>query len=263
MKQQTPLLSAASGYKAFEKALAMRYEVYCIECNFLSPGDYPDGVETDEHDEHAAHFYAFDDEEELVGYVRLVKPDPESRFPFQKHCDLSSGVELPNPGQAAEISRLMVRSDYRRRQSSGLSNATAQQNSAVFKVDRRHQAPAVLLNLYRQMYQHCLSHDIRFWYAAMEKPLSRSLARLGFSFVSIGPATDYYGPVAPYLADLRTLEAEVLQRDADLMDWLRGDAVKHHDAEAEPNTERVAGTASAAWTRPAPVANRHLAERSA
>ncbi len=262
MNQQPHLTSATRGYKAYEKALAMRYEVYCLECNFLSPDDYPDGVEMDENDEHAAHFYAFDDEEELVGYVRLVKPGPEQQFPFQKHCDLSSGVELPHPSHAVEISRLMVRGDYRRRQRSGLSNATAQQNAAVFSIDRRHQAPAVLLNLYRQMYQHCLAHDIRFWYAAMEKPLSRSLARLGFSFLPIGPATDYYGPVAPYLADLRTLEDEVRQRDISLMDWLRGDVVQPRTPSASPATQwaAMAGLSSPIWARPASPENRHLVE---
>lgn len=260
------MVPATRGYKAFEKALAMRYEVYCLECNFLSPDDYPDGVETDEHDEHAAHFYAFDDEDELVGYVRLVKPGPEKRFPFQGHCDLSLGIELPSPMQAAEISRLMVRSDYRRRQGSSLTNATAQQNSAVFSVDRRHQAPTVLINLYRQMYQHCLASDIRFWYAAMEKPLSRSLAQLGFSFVPIGPATDYYGPVAPYLADLRTLEAQVRLRDVDLMDWLRGGVAKTRAPHANPSTEWAAaatGGGAQPWARPTLVDFRRLADHSA
>ncbi len=223
---------ATRGAQAFERALEMRFEVYCLECNFLLPEDYPDGLETDEHDESAAHFYAFDHEEQLVGYVRLVRPGPEARFPFQRHCDLSAGIELPSPNEAAEISRLMVRKDYRRRQGDGLAGVTAQQNSAAFTGDRRHQAPGVLLNLYRQMYQYCLEHGLRFWYAAMEKPLARSLAQIGFGFVPIGPATDYYGPVAPYLADLRTLEQQVRQRDAALMDWLMASSGHQQTAES-------------------------------
>ncbi len=211
---------ATRGPQAFERALEMRYQVYCLECNYLLREDYPDGLETDEHDEGAAHFYAFDHEEQLVGYVRLVKPCPEARFPFQRHCDVSSGIELPSPYEAAEISRLMVRKDYRRRQGDGLSGVTPEQNAAAFSGDRRHQAPGVLLNLYRQMYQYCVEHKLRFWYAAMEKPLARSLSQLGFGFMPIGPATDYYGPVAPYLADLRGLEVQVGQRDASLLAWL-------------------------------------------
>lgn len=209
----------------------MRYEVYCLECNFLLPEDYPDGVETDEHDESAAHFYAFDHEAQLVGYVRLVRPDTQARFPFQRHCNLTSGVELARPHEAAEISRLMVRRDYRRRQGDSLCGVTAQQNAAAFAGDRRHQAPGVLLNLYRQMYQYCLANDVRFWYAAMEKPLARSLAQFGFHFAPIGPATDYYGPVAPYLADLRSLEDQVRQRDASLLEWLMGSTAKPQAAE--------------------------------
>ncbi len=235
----------------------MRFEVYCLECNFLSREDYPNGVETDEHDEHAAHFYAFDDEQELVGYVRLVSPGPESRFPFQRHCHLSADIDLPRPLEAAEISRLMVRRDYRRRQSDGLSGVTPQQNAAAFSGDRRHQAPEVLLNLYRQMYQHCLAKGIRFWYAAMEKSLSRSLAQLGFGFVAIGPSTDYYGPVAPYIADLRTLEVQVRQRNAELMAWLRGDKPRDR---AERTDNPISATAAAAIARPASRIGRLLPE---
>ncbi len=205
---------------ALLSALELRYQVYCLECNFLSPDDYPDGVETDEHDEGASHFYAFDHDDQLVGYVRLVRSGVGSHFPFQRHCNVSTGVELPNQREAAEISRLMVRKDYRRRQGDGLTGVTAQQNAAAFAGDRRHHAPGVLLNLYRQMYQHCVAHGIRFWYAAMEKPLARSLSQLGFGFEPIGPATDYYGPVAPYLGDLRRLEEQIRQRDPVLMTWL-------------------------------------------
>lgn len=229
---------ATRGPQAFERASEMRYEVYCLECNFLLPEDYPDGVETDEHDETAAHFYAFDHEEQLVGYVRLVQPDTQARFPFQRHCNLSSGVELATPHEAAEISRLMVRRDYRRRQSGSLCGVTAQQNAAAFSGDRRHQAPGVLLNLYRQMYQYCLANNVRFWYAAMERTLARSLAQFGFHFVPIGPATDYYGPVAPYLADLRKLEEQVRQRDTSLLDWLMDSHPKSQAAEqCTPDTD--------------------------
>ena len=61
---------------------------------------------------------------------------------------------------------------------------------------------------------------MRFWYAAMEQPLARLLAQFSFRFMPIGPATDYYGPVAPYLADLRSLEVQVRLRDASLLAWL-------------------------------------------
>lgn len=206
---------------AFQRALQLRYQVYCIECNFLSPEDYPEGVEMDAHDEGAAHFYAFDEDEELVGYVRLVRPDALQRFPIQQHCQVSTSKPLPTPGETAEISRLMVRSDYRRRRGDRLSGVTAEQNKAAFAGERRHEAPQILMSLYRQMYAYSRESGIRFWYAAMEKPLARSLLRLKFGFEAIGPETNYYGPVAPYLADLRKLEKDVGAHRPELLQWLQ------------------------------------------
>jgi N-acyl amino acid synthase of PEP-CTERM/exosortase system len=207
---------------AYKSALELRFQVYCLECNFLSPGDYPDGMEYDEHDDAATHFYAFDARDELVGYVRLVRADPERLFPIQRNCSLSvDRAALPEPSGAAEISRLMVRNDYRRRRGDRLSGVTAGQNQAAFKGDRRHEAPQVLLSLYRQMYAYSCENGIRHWYAAMERPLARSLLRLNFAFRSIGPETDYYGPVAPYVADLRELELQVGERRPELLNWLQ------------------------------------------
>src|SRR4051812_1129409 len=75
--------------RALRSAMELRYQVYCIESNFLCADDYPDNVEFDEHDRSAAHFYAFDAHEELVGYVRLIRPDVDQRFPIETRCVLS------------------------------------------------------------------------------------------------------------------------------------------------------------------------------
>lgn len=207
---------------ALRSALELRYQVYCLECSFLSPEDYPDGIETDEHDESAAHFYAFDSKEELVGYVRLVRPDAQQRFPIQSRCPPAlDGIHLPVPTQAAEISRLMVRNDYRRRRTDRLSGVTATQNNAIFAGERRHASPQILLSLYRQMYHYSRANGIRFWYAAMEQALARSLLRANFAFKSIGPQTDYFGPVAPYLADLHEMETQVGNMRPDLLAWIQ------------------------------------------
>jgi N-acyl amino acid synthase of PEP-CTERM/exosortase system len=203
-----------------KSALELRFQVYCVECNFLSPEDYPDGLERDAHDDIATHFYAFDASDELVGYVRLIRPDDRGCLPLHDHCSVSSGVHRPEPELAVEISRLMVRADYRRRRGDRLSGVTAEQNRAAFAGDRRHEAPQILLSLYRQMFAYCRERGLRYWYAAMERTLARSLLRYDFAFRPIGPETDYYGPVAPYLADLRELEQQVSTRHPELMRWM-------------------------------------------
>lgn len=200
---------------------ALRFEVYCLECGFLPAQDYGDGLESDEHDAVSAHFCATDLSDRLSGYVRLVPADREGRFPFQAHCPgLFGHVLLPDPEQAGEISRLMVHRRYRRRRGDTLAGVTVVDEAAP-AVERRNESPQIMLSMFRQMYVHSLSNDIRYWYAAMERSLARALMRLGFAFNAIGPETDYYGPVAPYLADLRELEIKVGEAKPDLLTWMR------------------------------------------
>jgi N-acyl amino acid synthase of PEP-CTERM/exosortase system len=203
-------------------AMELRYQVYCLECHFLPQDDYPDGAETDEHDGQAEHFYAFDAPEKLAAYVRLIRPDDRQHLPLHEHCTLSlPPEELPDHRQAAEISRLMVRSDYRRQRGAERSNAKGGVDEAGVLGLLRQEAPEILLSLYRQMYAFSRAHDIRYWYAAMERPLARSLHRMHFAFRPIGPQVDYYGPVAPYLADLRELEAQLDKHHPLLLAWMQ------------------------------------------
>lgn len=205
-----------------ENIYALRYQVYCLECGFLDAEDYPERRETDEFDDISAHFGAYNLRSELIGYVRLVPPDHLGKFPFEQHCDkLHDDALLPPPGECAEISRLMVRGDYRRRRGDSLVGINMSDSSPPFGVERRTESPQVVLSLYRQMYQYSIAHGIRYWYAAMERSLARSLSRMNFSFQQIGVETDYYGPVAPYLADLRELERRVAQTRPELLEWLR------------------------------------------
>lgn len=208
--------------RALRSALELRYQVYCLECSFLSPDDYPDGVETDEHDDTAAHFYAYDADKELVGYVRLVRPDVDQRFPFQQHCATSSeGPVLPVPGETAEISRLMLRRDYRRLRSNRRDGVMAGQKNAVCAGAKRLGAAQVLLTLYRQMYAYSRTNNIGHWYAAMERPLARALLRLNVLFRPIGPEADYYGLVAPYLANLKEVETHIGARAPEMLSWFQ------------------------------------------
>lgn len=200
----------------------LRFQVYCAECGFLPPVDYPDQRETDEYDPVSAHFCAVNFKNNLVGYVRLVRPNPMGEFPFQSHChDLFDGIVLPPPAEAAEISRLMVRKDYRRRRGDIVAGVTADGSGAVPEHERRDNSPQILLSMYREMYSFSLENGIRYWYAAMERPLARALTQMDFGFRQIGPQTDYYGPVAPYVADLRELEVRVGENEPDLLVWMR------------------------------------------
>lgn len=221
-RQVKPGRDAALMDSVFE----LRFQVYCQECGFLEETDYPQGRERDEHDAGSSHFAAYDLGNELSGYVRLVRPDAIDTFPFQNHCvSLLDGVSLPPASRSAEISRLMVREDYRRRRPGTEARANPAETGAQAAMRRltemRDPSPQILLSLYRQMYAYSLKNGIRYWYAAMERALARTLNRMNFSFRQIGPATDYYGPVAPYVADLRELEHQLERHCPSLLAWMR------------------------------------------
>jgi N-acyl amino acid synthase of PEP-CTERM/exosortase system len=209
---------------------ALRYAVYCIECGFLDPVDYQDGLESDEYDAGSAHFTGHNLADELVGSVRLVHASPALGFPFERHCPaLFENISLPPQDLCGEVSRLVVRRDYRRRTGDTLAGVPKEFLDAGAPAvparrppgERRSNSPELLLGLYREMYQYSLDRGIRYWYAAMERSLARALSRFQFVFVPIGMEVDYYGPVAPYLADLREMEKRLAGNNPDLLAWFR------------------------------------------
>ena len=215
-------IKSGSGDPIMQEAYQLRYDVYCVERQYLDAGAYPDCLETDSYDLESAHFHSYNHKRELVGYSRLIAPDLVSRFPWQEHCTaLLDGIGLPPLRESAEISRLMVRQDYRRRRGDTLSGVAQPDDAQGNQVERRSRSPQILLTLYRQMYHHSLAQGIRYWYAAMEQPLARSLQLMNFSFMKIGHEADYFGPVTPYVADLRVLEKRLGQSNPALLAWIQ------------------------------------------
>lgn len=207
---------------------ALRYSVYCQECEFLPAGDYPNGLESDEFDGTSAQFSAVNEKEEVVGTARLVRaPGEEGDFPLMSHCSPGADFSPPPKEFSAEISRLAVHSNYRRRKGdtlygvneTELSREPGERDEA--SGERRANAPLLVLGLYREMYCYSKNNGIRYWYAAMEAPLARVLRHFGFKFRVIGPRQDYYGPVRPYLGDLEQLERELKEKNPEMLAWFQ------------------------------------------
>ena len=206
------------------RAYELRFQTYCLERGFLPAQDYPNRQEKDSYDIHSEHFCAFNHQKDLVGYVRLVRSDERDSFPFQHHrLDLFDSADLPPASESGEISRLIVCQNYRRRRGDNMAGVSTEDvtHKKSATSERRVHSPQILLSLYRQMYACSLKQDIRYWYAAMEPSLARALSQMNFGFRQIGPPADYYGMVAPYVADLRDLEMRIQAKNPDLMDWLR------------------------------------------
>lgn len=228
------VISTQEAISMQEAIYALRYEVYCLECGFLPPEDYSDGLESDEYDPHSTHFTAHAADSRLVGSVRLVRPPDAELFPFEQHgAELFPEVKLPPKELSGEISRLVVHRNWRRRVGDTLAGVSREflcgtalpgGASSPRYPERRSNSPEILLGLYREMYRYSRENGVRYWYAAMERALARALGRLDFVFKPIGQETDYYGPVIPYLADLDELEDRLRERNPAMLDWfLYGD----------------------------------------
>ena len=217
----------ASKGKELDEIYALRYQIYCLEREFLSALDYPDGLEYDDDDARSAHFAARNSNGEAVGTARLVLSSAGKHFPFEQHCPAFPDFEFPPAELAVEVSRLAVSKTYRRRAGDTRDGVNEQEIrerpfTAPPRVqEQRVNAPLLVLGLYREMYRYSRALGIRYWYAAMERSLARVLGHYGFAFTPIGQECDYYGPVTPYLGDLQKIEEDLQQSNPDLLWWFR------------------------------------------
>lgn len=178
--------------RLMDESHRLRYQVYCVERGFLSAEDYPDQRERDEFDRHSLHLGVIDAEGSLLATARLVKVNIAG-LPLFRHCQIyARESELyQETTRVAEISRLCVSRDLRKRNIGGAS---------------------VAVNLYRAIYQASKRNGFTHWLVATEPSLQRLLASLQVPFREVGPRTDYYGPVAPYLVDLSKWDQTILSR---------------------------------------------------
>lgn len=139
----------------------LRYQVYCIEKKFLSADNYPDGIETDEYDQHSIHLVAISENNgKIAGTLRLIL-NSEHRFPVEKHCNLYQPIE--DRKHSVEFSRLIVEKEY-----------------------RKDFAISIMMGLSREAYRYLLKEDIEHCYAVLEVQFLRMLKRLGIQFRPIG-----------------------------------------------------------------------------
>jgi N-acyl amino acid synthase of PEP-CTERM/exosortase system len=184
----------------------LRYQVYCVEREFLDADNYPDQLEVDEFDRYAWHFGTLDSTGRLVATARLVAPSILG-LPLFRRCSIfPEEVELYTPHQRiVEVSRLsMSRTALNAGIFAGLSG------SRVRPIRSKAARNSVSYSLYRGLYQESKRAGLSHWAVATEASLQRAVGGYGFPFRAIGPAIDYFGPVTPYLMDLSMFDCVIL-----------------------------------------------------
>ncbi|NTF17740.1 PEP-CTERM/exosortase system-associated acyltransferase [Agrobacterium rubi] len=201
-----------------EDAFRLRFQVYCKEKGFLPADEYPSGCEIDEFDGSATHLLVRGADSSLIGYMRIIDGRGDTGFPMFAHgMTVHDDFAIPEPGDAVEISRMIVRSDFRheiRSAHEGFVHSPGLPSPAA-----RNASDLVQLKLLRETYHHALRKDARWVYAAMEPTLHRKFRMMGIPFGPIGPPADYFGEVRPYAMNLRTLEATLEERFPETMEF--------------------------------------------
>ena len=210
-----------------EKIYRLRFQVYCLECGFIKAQDYPDGIEMDEYDPQSVHFAAFDQNGEVVGTMRLILPGP-CPLPIQCHCpglDIPGDLTSSNNGGCAEISRLVISKQLRRRRDDGMYYEPQVDDRKVvdsIKNEFFRRAKPMAFGLYREMYHESKCRGISRWYALMEKSLWLLLRIHGFHFDCIGEQVDVYGPVNPYVGFLPVIETDLRAKFPKFYEYFAG-----------------------------------------
>ena len=234
--------------KDLEKIYKLRYKVYCQEWGYDNHINHSDEIITDAYDEHAIHIAVRDEAKKIVGAVMLILNSSEE-YPIEKYCELTiNREELPREN-LAEISRLVIHREYRRRAEdkyiygndeerrsigsfhfpqryTGLSMHSRRSDDKYMNkknikrtnisYSERRARHEVLLNLYKAIYHESKKRNITHWYSFMTKGILILLTRFGFVFEEIGDPVDYHGIRTPYLGEIEKIEQELLNTTPEL-----------------------------------------------
>ena len=194
-----------------DRVYCLRFQVYCVENEFLNPAHYPDGRETDEDDDRSVHTMLIHRTSGAVaGTARLILPRPNTGrpLPVQQFLRCTEPLRLGwLPLQkAGEISRFAVSKEFRRRCSEALHVDTGFGERLLHPgaVEKR-LMPHITFGLIRGILGICLEYEITSLAAVMEPPLLRLLARLGLHFDALGPLVEYHGLRQPCAAAITEL----------------------------------------------------------
>jgi len=209
----------------------IRYQVYCLETGFEDPERFPDEMERDEYDAHALHaLLCHHPSGEYAGCVRLIldRPGtPRLLFPFERYCGHSLRRNIIDParlprGSFGEISRLAVRSHFRRRGNERYDPRGIPQGGRadISQNDHRRGFPHIALGLYLAGAALGLINGLNGVFVMMEPRLARHMRRYGIIFRAAGEVVDYHGLRGPFYMSRDDLYRHMKPEIRDLLDTI-------------------------------------------
>lgn len=191
----------------------IRHDVYARELGFEPVR--ADQRESDGYDARAVHclMRTAEASSRLVGCARVVFTDPaapDSLLPFEKACrdslyrDQIDPSKLPRD-KVAEVSRLAVLSDFRRRR--GEDHKEVAIDVSDFGDAQQPRFPYIPVGLYMASVLMAQRQGIEYLFTLTEPRLAEHFAKLGVKIVPIGAPIEHRGQRVPSLIEARTVEA--------------------------------------------------------
>ena len=191
----------------------IRHDVYARELGFEPVR--ADQRETDAYDKNAVHclMKTAESPQRLVGCARLVMPDPlspDGLMPFEKSCrdslfrDVIDPAKLPRD-RVAEVSRLAVLSDFRRRR--GEEQREVAIDVSDFGDKQQPRFPYIPVGLYMAAVLMAQRHNIDHIFTLTEPRLAEHFGKLGVKIVPIGAPIEHRGTRVPSVIHVATVES--------------------------------------------------------
>jgi N-acyl amino acid synthase of PEP-CTERM/exosortase system len=193
-----------------EQSYQLRYQVYCVERQFLPASDYPDQREMDSFDASSIHVAAIDDNGTVAATARIVTPG-SAGLPVFRYCTvfpLDTALDVAGT-MAVEVSRVSISRRYARRPGDVLLGGVVvpgEPGAPVGGHERRRRSGEPFLTLLKAVIAGARSVNATHLVFAIERALQRWLTHYGFPCRLWGPEAEYYGRVAPYILSLAELD---------------------------------------------------------
>ena len=206
----------------------LRYQVFCIENDFLNSEDYPDDLECDEFDQQSIHYLIRHRKSgDYAASTRLILPDAnksEKLFPLEKYCEIDNfAVMQPIDRKLlGEVSRFCVSEAFKRRKSdeNTLAAISSDWQNYSKENDRRHFPHIITFALIACCIKAGYENDIHYLYGTLEPPWLRFLSITGINFIKIGPLVDYHGERWPAVIKITDLLDSVAEKNPDIWNFL-------------------------------------------
>jgi N-acyl amino acid synthase of PEP-CTERM/exosortase system len=231
----------------------IRYQVYCSETGWENAQAFPDQMEKDSFEDRSAHFIIRSRATgDWIAATRLVLGSLDE-LPLSKVAKIDegllttfmSGTEPADRKHAAEVSRLCVVSQYRRR---------AHERNTPFQVPwnpedssplmlasptERRRAPWLMLGMFRAAVDYSAENGIRFWYFLIADSLARILQSLGIELQQIGPGAEHRGIRRPYVRALKQGATTIERKSHDVFESLTQGAHFRHFSELKKDEYKM------------------------